>query len=146
MRTDEQLGSFEAILKPHPKQIQEIARALRALIETLHSDAVETPRNGERCTTYGVGPRKMTEAYAHIMPLKSSVNLGFYHGTALRDPAGLLSGTGKSARHAKITDIAQVSSPAIKALLLAAVKERTASLQSKPHDGKKAHKNPNEPL
>jgi len=54
MRTDEQLGSFEAILKPHPKHIQKIARALRALIETLHPDAVETPRNGERCTTYGV--------------------------------------------------------------------------------------------
>jgi hypothetical protein len=137
MRTDEQLGSFEAILKPHPKQIQEIARALRALIETLHPDAVETPRNGERCTTYGVGPRKMTEAYAHIMPLKSSVNLGFYHGIALRDPAGLLSGTGKSARHVKITDIAEVRSPAIRALLLAAIKERTASLQSKPRDGKK---------
>ena len=79
----------------------------------------------------------MTEAYAHIMPLKSSVNLGFYHGIALRDPAGLLSGTGKSARHVKITDIAEISSPAIKALLLAAIKERTTSPQSKPRDGKK---------
>ena len=121
MKTDEQLGSFEAILKPHSRTVHEIARALRALIETLHPDAVETPRNGERCTTYGVGPRKMTEAYAYIMPLKSSVNLGFYHGIALPDPNGLLSGTGKSARHAKITDITEVRMPAIKALLSAAI-------------------------
>ena len=146
MRTDEQLGSFEAILKPHPKQIQEVARALRALIETLHPDAVETPRNGERCTTYGIGPRKMTQAYAYIMPLKSSVNLGFYHGIALRDSARLLSGTGKSARHAKITDITEVDSPAIKALLLAAINERTTSPQCKPLDGKRSNECSNQPL
>jgi hypothetical protein len=94
MKSDERLGTFETILKPHTSEIQAIARALRTLIETVHPESVETPRIGEKCTTYGVGPRKMTEAYAHIMPLTSSVNLGFYRGLALPDPAGLLEGTG----------------------------------------------------
>jgi hypothetical protein len=124
MNTDIRLGSFEAILESRPLEIKRIAFALRTLIESLHPDSHETPRNGERCTTYGIGPKKMTEAYAHIMPLKSSVNLSFYHGTELPDPRGLLEGTGKSARHVKILDLKTVSSPAIKALLLAAIKER----------------------
>lgn len=124
MNTDTRLGSFESILELRPAEIREIACALRTLIEVLHPDSFETPRNGERCTTYGIGPKKMTEAYAHIMPLKSSVNLGFYHGTKLPDPHGLLEGTGKSARHVKILDLNTVSSPAIKALLLASIKER----------------------
>ncbi len=110
-----------------------MACALRALIESLHADSFETPRNGERCTTYGIGPKKMTQAYAHIMPLKTSVNLGLYHGTSLPDPAGLLEGTGKSSRHVKITDLETVRSPAIRALLLAAIRERReAAAENRP--------------
>jgi hypothetical protein len=47
MNTDERLGTFEAILKPHGREVREIARALRNLIGTLHPGAVETPRLGE---------------------------------------------------------------------------------------------------
>ena len=128
MTTDERLGTFERILKPHVSEIQAIARELRTHMETVHPASVETPRIGEKCTTYGVGPRKMTEAYAHIMPLTSSVNLGFYHGIALPDPAGLLEGTGKAARHAKIRTMAEAKSPEIKALIKAAVKERATAV------------------
>ncbi len=128
MTTDERLGTFEGILKPHVSEIQAIARALRTLMETVHPESVETPRIGEKCTTYGVGPRKMTEAYAHIMPLTASVNLGFYHGIALPDPAGLLEGTGKAARHAKVRTMAEARSPAVKALIKAAVKERATAV------------------
>lgn len=34
--------------------------------------------------------------------MKNHVNLGFYYGTNLYDPSGLLEGTGKSLRHVKI--------------------------------------------
>ena len=124
MTTDAQLGSFDSILTPHSKEIQEIAYALRALIESVHAGSFETPRNGERCTTYGIGPKKMTEAYVHIMQLKASVNLGFYHGKSLPDPHGLLEGTGKSARHLKIRELKTTRSPAVKALLVASIKDR----------------------
>ena len=127
MTTDERLGSFDAILAPHSKEIREIAHALRTLIESVHPDSFETPRTGERCTTYGVGPKKMTEAYAHIMPLKTSVNLGFYHGKSLPDPQGLLEGTGKAARHLKVTELGMTQSPAVKGLLMAAIKDRQSA-------------------
>jgi hypothetical protein len=46
-------------------------------------------------------------------------------GTELPDPAGLLAGTGKRARHVKIRDIGEVEALALDALLEAAVDWRT---------------------
>jgi hypothetical protein len=124
MKTDNALGSFDAILKGHTPEIRETAYALRKLVARIHSLAVETPRNGEGCTTYGIGPRKMTQAFAYIMPYRDHVNLGFYHGAVISDPNGLLEGAGKGARHVKLRSAGDVSSPAIKALVEASIAER----------------------
>jgi hypothetical protein len=127
MTTDERLGTFDSVLKGSPPGIRALAIALRKRILGLHPGAFETPRNGERCTTYGVGPRKKTQAYAHIMPLRDCVNLGLYHGAVLSDPKGLLSGTGKGSRHAKMRSLGDVSSPATAALIRAAIAGRRRS-------------------
>jgi hypothetical protein len=124
MKTDSQLGTFDAILAGHSPQVREVAVALRRLIARLHPASVETPRKGEGCTTYGIGPRKMTEAFAYIMPFTEHVNLGFYHGAAISDPNRLLEGTGKAARHVKFACAGDVSSPAVKALIQASITER----------------------
>lgn len=52
-----------------------------------------------------------------IMPLKSAVNLGFPRGTELPDPLGLLAGTGKRARHVKITSLQDADLPALRKLI-----------------------------
>jgi len=78
---------------------------------------------------YGFGP-KYADLICVIMPQKSYVNLGFYKGTELPDPKGLLEGTGKLHRHVKLKTPAEIKSAALKALLkaaLAAYKKRTAS-------------------
>jgi Domain of unknown function (DU1801) len=131
MKTDERLGTFEGILDGHVAEVARIARALRRLIASVHDGATETPRMGERCTTYGLGPRKMTEAYAHIMPLKDAVNLGLYHGVALPDPSGLLEGTGKRARHVKVRNVGEAKKTEVRALIAAAVAERAAALKAR---------------
>ena len=53
---------------------------------------VETVRLGDNAATYGVGPKKMTDGYASIMPMRGYVNLGFYQGAVLADPERLLEG------------------------------------------------------
>jgi hypothetical protein len=40
--------------------------------------------------------------FAYVNVFKSHVNVGFFHGSALPDPAGLLQGTGKFMRHVKL--------------------------------------------
>ena len=41
-------------------------------------------------------------AFAYVDAFSAHVNVGFYRGSALADPAGLLEGAGKSMRHVKI--------------------------------------------
>ena len=51
---------------------------------------------GERAATYGFGPKKMSDAYAYILPYTNWFNLGFYRGADLPNPHGLLEGTGRT--------------------------------------------------
>ncbi len=81
-------------------------------------------RLGDRAATYGVGPKKMSEGYAYIIPHASRVNLGFYKGVDLKDPKGLLGGTGVKMRHVKIRSVGGAEQPAIRTLLKAALAER----------------------
>ncbi len=83
MRSITRLGTFEDVLTAANPEVRAICLALRALIEELHPDVVEVPRPGEPSAAYGFGEKKMSEAYAYIMPQKEYVNLGFYHGATL---------------------------------------------------------------
>ena len=77
--------------------------------------------------TYGVGPRKMLDGYAYIMPHKRWVNLGFYQGAELADPGGLLEGTGAKLRHVKIRSLDEAKRSAVRALVEGALERRRAS-------------------
>ncbi len=89
---------------------------------------MEVVRLGDGAATYGVGPRKMKEGYAYIMPHKNWVNLGFYQGAVLADPAGIMEGTGKKLRHVKVRSVEDAGRPEIRALVVAALAERRQAL------------------
>lgn len=48
------------------------------------------------------------------------MNVGFYHGAALADPAGLLEGTGKRMRHVKLKPGREADRAALNSLIAAA--------------------------
>jgi hypothetical protein len=108
MQTDIRLGTFEDVIANASDDVKAIAAALRDVVIKLDPDTYEVPRPGEKAASYGVGPKKMSEAYVYIMPLKDSVNLGFFHGADLKDPKGLLEGMGAKMRHVKIRLLADV--------------------------------------
>lgn len=97
---------------------------MRAIIRAVDASAVETVRLGDNAATYGVGPKKMTDGYAYIMPMRGYINLGFYQGAVLADPQRLLEGTGKGLRHVKIRSLAEANRPAVRALVAAALARR----------------------
>jgi hypothetical protein len=70
------------------------------------------------------GPKKMTDGYAYIMPMRGYINLGFYQGAVLADPGRLLEGTGKGLRHVKIRSLTEANRPPVRALLAAALVRR----------------------
>jgi hypothetical protein len=117
-------GTFAELLPGVEPGLAAIARRLRAMIRDVDANAVETVRLGDHAATYGVGPKKMTDGYAYIMPMRGYVNLGFYQGAVLADPKQLLEGTGKGLRHVKIRTLAEADRPAVRALVAAALAQR----------------------
>lgn len=126
MSTGSTRGSFEDILAPAPPNLRPICRALRAVITRCAGDPVEVVWPRQQIASFGIGPKKMSQHYSYIGVQSSYVNLGFYHGSSLSDPAGLLEGTGKQLRHVKIHNVREARSPAIAILIRGAISDRKA--------------------
>ena len=117
-------GTFDQLLAGVEPGLGAIARYLRTMIRAVDVNTVETVRLGDHAATYGIGPRKMTDGYAYIMPMRGYINLGFYQGAVLADPSRLLEGTGKGLRHVKLRSLAEAKRPAVRALVATALARR----------------------
>jgi len=93
---------------------------LRDLVLQVAPGALEQVDYPAKLIAYG-WRKTYKDTICVIMPLKAAVNLGFPRGVDLPDPAKLLTGTGKRARHVHITALQEVEMPAVRALLEAAV-------------------------
>jgi len=58
--------------------------------------------------------------FAYVDVFKTHTNVGFFYGAHLDDPAGLLEGTGKNMRHAKLKPGHELNSGALEYLIHAA--------------------------
>ena len=123
------LGKFDDLLAIAKEPLRPIMSRLRETILAIHPEACETVRLGDRAATYGLGPRKMIDGYAYVMPHSEWVNLGFFQGASLNDPGGLLEGSGAKMRHVKVRSIADAERPEIRELVAAAVAERNRELR-----------------
>jgi hypothetical protein len=68
--------------------------------------------------------------FGYVNVFRAHVNVGFFHGAALTDPAGLLEGTGKYMRHVKLKPGLAVDASALEALIVAAYQDIGIRLQS----------------
>jgi len=59
-------------------------------------------------------------AFAYVDAFKAHVNVGFFQGAELPDPAGLLEGQGKFMRHVKLRPDGPLDAAALKNLIEAA--------------------------
>ena len=125
-------SSFHQLLELTERDLQPVAIRLKDLILEVDPDACEVVRLGERAATFGLGPKKMSEGYAFILPHKNWVNLGFYQGAALANQSALLEGSGKNMRHIKIRSLADAEQPGLKQILALAIAERRRALDM-PH-------------
>jgi hypothetical protein len=69
-------------------------------------------------------------AFAHVGAFKDHVNVGFFHGASLKDPSGLLEGTGKRMRHVKVRPGRDVHTAALANLIAAAYADIHARLKA----------------
>jgi len=71
-------------------------------------------------------------AFAYVGAFTAHVNVGFFQGASLKDPAGLLQGSGKRMRHVKLRWGEPVNETALHALILAAYQDMQLRVSSVP--------------
>ena len=102
-RSDTQVAAFEALIAAKSDDIVQLARQARSLIQQVMPDVIETVWLAQGTSSYGIGPKKMSEHFVYFTFAKRHLGFGFYYGADLPDPKGILQGAGKSMRSAKIS-------------------------------------------
>jgi hypothetical protein len=106
------------LLKKYDRGVQELTLTLREVVLEELAPCFENIIEVYMISLiYASSEKIMKDGICYIGVLKDRVNLGFNHGTDLRDPHGLLEGTGKQMRHIKIRHMSDALNPAIQAYL-----------------------------
>ena len=102
--------------------LRAIARTWFARMRRCGGDVVELVHDGCPVACIGDAP------VAYVNVFKSHANVGFFNGAALRDPQGLLEGSGKHLRHVKLRPEREADATAVGALIEAAYADLKARL------------------
>lgn len=83
-------------MKEHAGELGDIAYQWFEVMRACGDEVRELLHDGCPVACFGDAP------FGYVNAFTSHVNIGFFQGSALPDPAHLLQGTGKSMRHAKL--------------------------------------------
>ena len=111
-------ASFDNYLKDQNDKNQASIRALRRLVKRVAPGLSEAVKWGNGCWVSSNGP------VAYVYSAADHVQFGFFNGSSLKDPRGLLQGQGKYVRHTKVRDPSEIDKQAFTALLRQAVGSR----------------------
>jgi len=106
--------AIEKWLKAHPGELGAIAQRWFAVMRQCGGDVRELLHDGHPTACVG------DAGFAYVNAFKAHVNVGFFRGAVLPDPAGLLEGTGKFMRHVKLGPGRDVDATALQQLIASA--------------------------
>src|SRR3954462_2108108 len=106
--------AIEVWMRQHPGELGAVAQRWFEAMRDCGEDVRELLADGH--------PTACVEdaAFAYVDAFSAHVNVGFFFGAALDDPAGLLEGSGKRMRHVKVRWGQPVDGAALSALIAAA--------------------------
>lgn len=90
-------NQVENLLSSYSEAVAKLAKQTNKCVLDNAPDVEAKVQSGWKVITYSYG-----KAFCAVAPHKNWVNLQFYAGVELKDPGGLLEGSGKSMRHVKI--------------------------------------------
>ena len=109
-------------LDERPPELAAIAREWFAEMRACGPDVTELLHDGHPTACVA------DAAFGYVNAFTSHVNVGFFHGASLDDPAQLLQGTGRFMRHVKARPGALPDEASLKALIRAAYADIKARL------------------
>ena len=118
--TSSAVDPFAEFIAAYPPEVRQLAVLARVLIKDVIPNAIEQYDAPAKLIAYGYD-RTYKGLVCAIALQKTYVNVMFAKGASLPDPAGLLDGTGKRARHVKLRQPEDVARPGVRTLLESAV-------------------------
>jgi hypothetical protein len=115
---------IEAWMRDHQGDLGALAEHWFTFMRKRGGDVREILHDGHPTACVG------DAAFAYVNAFKDHVNVGFFRGAELADPAGLLEGAGKFMRHVKLRPDAPVQATALEALVEAAYKDMQARVET----------------
>jgi len=115
--------AIDAWLRAQRDELRPFVETWFACMRRCGGDVRELMHDG--CPTACVGDA----AFGYVNAFKDHVNVGFFFGALLKDPARLLEGTGKRGRHVKLRPGREVDSAALAELVGAAYADIRARLR-----------------
>ena len=100
----------------YPEPVPVLARGLRKIVRAALPDAREELDRPGRVVGYSYGPG-YAGLVCTIILSKTGVKLGIVGGAQIRDPAGLLEGSGKQHRYVAFSEASNLERPGIDRLL-----------------------------
>lgn len=104
-------ATFDEFLADQTTRNQKLIRVLRKFVKRVSPRLEESVKWGQGCWLKGNTPI----AYVHCED--DYVQFGFFGGSVLKDPKGLLNGKGKFVRHIKVVTRTDIDEAAFAALL-----------------------------
>ena len=132
MRTDllrfngavERDAAIDAWMKAHAGELGAIARKWFEVMRKCGDEVRELLHDGCPVACLGDAP------FGYVNVFTAHVNVGFFQGAALPDPAGLLQGAGKCMRHVKLRPGTATNDAALKRLIDMAYAEMKARVEN----------------
>jgi hypothetical protein len=106
----------------HSDELGAIARTWFALMRQCGADVREVMHDGAPTVCV------QDAGFAYVNAFRSHVNVGFFRGAQLADPAGLLEGTGKYMRHVKLKPGLAIDASSLEDLINASYRDIVARL------------------
>jgi hypothetical protein len=113
----ERNAAVDAWLNAHAGELGAMARAWFEVMRECGDEVRELVHDGCPVACLGDAP------FGYVNVFTAHVNVGFFHGAALKDPAGLLAGTGKRMRHVKLRPGTPTNAAALRDLIEGAYRD-----------------------
>jgi hypothetical protein len=122
--TVERDPAIDAWMKKHQGEFGAIAHQWFEVMRKCGDEVRELLHDGCPVACLGDAP------FGYVNVFTSHVNVGFFHGAVLPDPARLLQGTGKFMRHVKLRPEAAINEAALRRLIAAAYSHIKARVEN----------------
>lgn len=109
--------AVDAWFDARPGELGGIARRWFAVMRDCGDDVCELLHDNQPTACVGEA------AFAYVDAFTAHVNVGFFGGSALADPSGLLEGTGRYMRHVTVMPRREIDSAALSRLIRTAYAE-----------------------